>query len=175
MRSVRYHLEVLDRQDCDANLHRISELLGCGVFHPSNDRNPLQQSAFIEVVICLRDLLYKSAKYGHRVAFADDVVKNSYVSDVTDAITAIRDACCHIDSFKRHIDENFNRGSFMVISGRGTLMKIGDLELKSDYEDDIAFYYGNNRLYLRRHIIRAFEEARQHLRPMLIAGSNRGT
>lgn len=44
-------------------------------------------------------------------------------------------------------------------------MKIGDLELNSDYEDDIAVFYGRNRLYFKRHIVRAYTEAKQLLAP----------
>ena len=91
--------------------------------------------------------------------------------DITDAITAVRDACCHINSFKRLFDDKGNRGSFMVTYGKGNLLKLNDLELKSDYADDIAFFYGNNRLYLKRHIIRAFKESRALLEPMLSARS----
>jgi hypothetical protein len=46
-------------------------------------------------------------------------------------------------------------------------MKVDDLELKSDYTDDIAVFYGKNRLYLKRHIVRAFEEASTKLRPLI--------
>ena len=46
-------------------------------------------------------------------------------------------------------------------------MQIGDLKLTSDYDDDVAFFYGTNRLYLKRHIIRAFEEANLLLRDQL--------
>ena len=42
-------------------------------------------------------------------------------------------------------------------------MRIGDVELTSDYEDDIAVFYGVNRLYFKRHIIKAFEESKNLL------------
>jgi hypothetical protein len=116
----------------------------------------------------------KVEKYGERISFHDDVLENEYVHDVSDAIRAVRDACCHIDSFKRHFDENNNRGSFMVAYGKCNLAKIGDLELKSEYEDDVAVFYGKNRLYFRRHIIRAFEEAKAQLQPLLYQWAIRG-
>lgn len=47
-------------------------------------------------------------------------------------------------------------------------MKIDNLELKSDYDDDAAVFYGKNRLYFKRHIIRAFKEAQELLAPHLI-------
>jgi hypothetical protein len=172
---VRCHMDMLDRQDCEAAFRRISQLLACGIFTPSGSSNPLQQSAFIDLVICLRDLLAKCEKYGHRVAFSDDVLHNEYVKDVTDAVTAVRDACCHIDSFKRHFDNRNNRGSYLMAFGKANLAKIGDLQLNSDYADDVAFFYGANRLYLRRHIVRAFEEAKNHLMPLLAQKGTCGT
>src|SRR3989304_6845805 len=160
-------MDISDQQDCELNIHRIEELLSCGIFEPANARNILQPAAFIELMICLRDLLHKTEKYANRLSWADDVMTKEYVHDITDAVTAVRDACCHIDSFKRLFDDRGNRCSFMVIYGKRKLAKIGDLELKSDYEDDIAFFYGKNRLYMNRHIVRAFKEARALLKPML--------
>jgi hypothetical protein len=160
-------MDTMDQQDCEHNIRRINELLSCGIFESANLGNILQASAFIDLIICLRDLLHKTEKYAERISFAEDIMTNEYVRDITDAVTAIRDACCHINSFKRLFDDRRNRGSFMVIYGKGNLMKIGDLELKSDYKDDIAFFYGKNRLYINRHISRAFKEATALLEPML--------
>jgi hypothetical protein len=161
-------LDISVRQDCQGDILRIQELLACGVFNRSAD-NPLRQSAFIELVICLRDLLHKADKYSKRIDFTEDILQNEYVKDVTDAVTAIRNACCHIDSFNRNFDDFGNRGAYIVLFGRGRLVTFGDLQVRNDYDDDVAFYYGKNRLYLKRHIIRAFHEAVQSLSPFLTA------
>jgi hypothetical protein len=160
-------MDMNDQLDCEANIREIEELLSCGIFEPANSTNILQSSAFIQLMICLRDLLGKTAKHVKRISWVDDVMANEYVADITDAVTAVRDACCHIDSFKRRFDVRGGRGSFNVIYGKGCLAKIGNVELRSDYEDDIAYFYGKNRLYMNRHIIRAFKEARALLQPML--------
>ena len=160
-------MDVSDQEDCELNIRRIDALLSCGIFSPAGSTNILQASAFIELIICLRDLLHKTEKYAKRISFTDDVITNEYVCDITDAVTAVRDACCHINSFKRLFDDRGSRGSFNVIYGKSTFMKIGDPELTSDYEDDIAFFYGTNRLYMNRHIVRAFKEAQELLAPML--------
>ena len=160
-------MDILDQQDCVDTIRRIDALLSCGIFEENNRRHPLLQSAFIELMICLRDLLCKTEKHAKRISFADDVLINSYVNDITDAVIAIRDACCHIHSGKRHFDDNKNRFSFCVVSGKCTFAKIDDLELKSEYEDDIAFFYGKNRLYLKRNIIRSFVEAQTLIMPIL--------
>ena len=159
-------MDVLDRQDCEREILRIKELLGTGIFNSNNVGNSLHKSAFIELMICLRDLLHKCEKYAQRISFSEDILQNNYVDDVTDAITAIRDACCHTDSFKMHIDDKENR-VIIFACGICNVMQIGDLELKSEYEDDIAVFYGSNRLYFKRHIVRAFEEAEKLLAPLL--------
>jgi hypothetical protein len=160
-------MNVQDRQDCESDILRIQELLRSGIFDQANARHLFQRSAFIDLVICLRDLLHKAEQYATRVAFTDDILTNEYVKDVTGAITAVRDGCCHINSFKHLFDDRGNRGSYLVAYGKVNLMKIDDLELKSDYADDMAVFYGKNRLYLKRHIIRAFEEARALLEPVM--------
>jgi len=156
-------MDIHDKQDCQGNIRRIQELLGSGIFNPNNSGHLLQSSAFIDLMICLRDLIHKTETYAKRIDFTDDVLLNDYVTDVTGAITAVRDACCHIDSFKKLFDDRGNRGSFNVAYGKCTFMKIDDLELKSEYDDDTAVFYGRNRLYFKRHIIRAFTEAQQLL------------
>ena len=151
----------------NSTIRQISQLLESGIFNSNNAGHPLQKSAFIDLMICMRDLMFKTEKYATRIAFTDDVLTNNYVRDVTDAITAIRDACCHIDSFKKNFDENGNRGAYMVAYGQCNLLKINDFEAKGEYEDDAAIFYGRNRLYIKRHIIRAFQEAQIQLAPLL--------
>ena len=62
-----------------------------------------------------------------------------------------------------------------MIVGKGNAVKIGDkIAAKSDYDDDIAFFYGENRIYLKHHIIRVLDESVKVVRklypddPMLI-------
>lgn len=160
-------MNVADRQDCELNIMRIDALLASGIFDSKHLRHPWQPSAFIELMICLRDLLHKVEKYAERIDFTDDVITNEYVNDVTGAVTAVRDACCHIDSFKRNFDTNGNRGAFNVLHGAGVFGQVNGVELHSDYDDDIAIFYGANRLLWNRHIIRVFEECKVRLRPHL--------
>lgn len=47
-------------------------------------------------------------------------------------------------------------------------MKIGEFEQSSQYPDDICFFFGSQGIYLRRHIVRAFEEAKTMLVPLLV-------
>jgi hypothetical protein len=160
-------MDVPAQEECESTINRIADLINCGIFEKQNSKHILRHSAFIELMICLKDLLEKARIYAKRISFTDDIMTNEYVTDVHDAVTAMRDACCHINSFKRHLGKPEYTGSFLWIYGSGGLAKSGDVELRSDHSDDMAFFHGTNRLYMRRHIIRAFEEAKAQLLPLL--------
>ncbi len=59
------------------------------------------------------------------------------------------------------------KATFNVAFGKANLMKINDFEQKSLYEDDICFFFGLKGIYLNRHIVRAFQEAKNNLEPYL--------
>jgi hypothetical protein len=160
-------MDFFAQTECSGTIRRIAELINCGIFEQQNSEHVLFHSAFIELMICLRDLLEKAQIYVKRVSFSDDVITNDYVRDIHDAVTAMRDACCHIDSYKKHLGKPQHRASFLTIYGKGILAKIDDIELRSDYPDDMAFFHGTNRLYMKRHIIRCFDEATSLLNPLL--------
>ena len=61
------------------------------------------------------------------------------------------------------------KATFDVAFGKANLMKIGEFEQSSNYEDDICFFFGAQGIYMRWHILRAFEEAKGKLCPLLAA------
>lgn len=164
----RGQLATLDEQDIRSNIRRIDEIFGTRIFEPENSDNPLKQSAFIELIILLQDLLHKCDHYDRRVDFDDHIFKNNYVHDVTECIKALRDFYCHVNSFKGHLDDHGNRVSFMWATGPCSLAMVGDVDLNSEFSDDIAFFFGTNRLYFYRHILRAYSEAKERLLPMML-------
>lgn len=159
--------------EIDVDIDRISKILDSGIFSIENIRNPLRESAFIEIVIRLQDLLYKCDAVGARVSFTDDIIPQTYkdirgkdrvVNDITDAVTYIRNAACHIESELNFYD--IKRGMsfvFNTLVGKGIFISTPEGDIKSDYADDMCFFYGGQRLYFKRHIIRAFEEAKEAL------------
>lgn len=64
-------MDTHDRQDCEYSISHVRELLDCGIFEPANGRHPLLQSAFIDLIICLRDLLHKAERYARRISFTE--------------------------------------------------------------------------------------------------------
>ena len=151
-----------------SDVETIQRILASGIFNPENDGHPLFSAAFKELILCLRDLTYKTEHLSSRINFADDIVISENVSDVTDAIRVVRDAICHANSGNSFVQSTKVRFSLCVSYGKGSVLILPKDTLTSDYDDDVAFFYGHNRLYLFRHIIRAFNEAKQRLLPLTV-------
>jgi len=160
-------MDFLTKSDIEISYSRIEKLLSCGIFSPENSDNPLVQSALAELLIRVRDLIAKSGKYSASVDFSEDINETDNISNVAQVIKFIRDAICHIDSDNHNNEECGARMSYNIVYGKGNLMKINDVEIKSDYEDDVCFFFGAQKLYLNRHIIRAYQEAKANLEPVL--------
>ena len=146
-----------------SSIQNIEKIIGCGIFAPENMGHPLLRAAFIALLIDLRDLMYKTEKYAGRIMFSDDVRTNENVRDVSDLIKYVRDALCHLDSNAHYLEPGNIRATFNVAFGKATLIKIGDFEQSSEYSDDICFFFGSQRIYLKRHVVRAFDEAKTKL------------
>lgn len=160
-------IDLFSKSEIESAIQRIEELLGCGIFQSQNSRNVLFRAAFIELLIALRDLMYKAQKYSSRIAFDDDVKKTKKIKDVSDLIKHVRDALCHPDSENHYIEVGNIKATFNVAFGKVNLLKIGDFEQSSQYQDDICFFFGSQGIYLKRHIVRAFEEAKGKLLPII--------
>jgi len=162
-------MDFYTKSDIENSFRRVDELLGCGIFDLVQSKNPLMRSALTEILILVRDLMEKSKIYATPVEFVDDVNITDKVQNVSEAIKFVRDAICHVDSENRNHDECKARLSYNVAYGKCNLAKIGDVEIKSDYEDDVCYFFGNQKLYIRRHVIKAYEEAKSKLLPAVQA------
>ncbi len=156
-----------EKAEVESSFRQIDKLLSCGIFDARNLASPLFRSAFIDTLICLRDLMYKTEKHAHRIDFVDDVTVRGQVKDVTSLIKHVRDAICHPESDKHYIEPGNNKATFNAMAGKGVLLKVGDFEQSNPYDDDLCFFFGSQRIFLRRHIVRALEESKKQLIPLL--------
>lgn len=119
------------------------------------------------MVICIRDLVAKSQMLAQkRIDFTDDVIIKDRVKDAASLIRFLRDALCHVESPGHMLDET-NILTFSIQRGKGVLMSMPGMELGCDYDDDIAFIFGNQRVYYSRHLLRAFRESVANLQDFL--------
>lgn len=151
----------------EADFGRVNELINTGVFSASVLR-VFQESVFTEVMIKLNDLLQKLNLLKERVSFTDDVDSG----DITDLVSNIRNAVCHMESGEHKLKDQQIKFTFNIAYGKVNLMSIGEKKLTSDYQDDICFFFGENKIYLKRHIIRCIQESKNKIQA-LYDGQNR--
>ncbi|CAN5433607.1 hypothetical protein BH18ACI1_BH18ACI1_08280 [soil metagenome] len=165
-------IEQMTLYDIESDIQRIEAVITTPIFALENHEHPLRQAAFTELIICLNDLLQKSKSLGVPVTFNDDVVITKDVSDITDAVNKLRNAICHISSplnLLINTKDSKIKPVFGILYGKvqAVFVIAGEEMMSSDYEDDLCFTYGNLKLYLRRHIFRAFDEVKQNLLPLI--------
>ena len=168
-------INVRDAGDIASDIEAIIRICETGALSTVGYEVHLQKAAFVWVLVCLRDLMYKAEKYDSRIGFVDDVITTAanekpQVRDVTDLIKFVRDAMCHPD-IDHHWATDKVMLSFNVVYGKSPrpLITIGGNPMgpTCDYEDDVAYGFGNQRIYLKRHILRALDEAKQKLLPLM--------
>ena len=165
-----------ERMDIQADISHIERIFSTGVLSQSSQMgHPLKGAAFVMLLIHLRNLMYKAEKHGTRIDFKDDVIPSDpgvkpKVEDVTDLVKFVRDAICHPDIDHHYVIPQI-KSSFSTIYGKMTVpmfVMMGQaVGPSSDYDDDIAFCFGQQRIYLVRHIYRAFDEAKKILEPII--------
>ncbi|WP_374391593.1 hypothetical protein [Sphingopyxis sp.] len=144
--------------DVTVSILSIKQIIETGILTPHNSSHPFFRPCVGQILIELRDLLHKADRLGKRVTFCDDVLpKDGKQRDVTDLITDCRNAVCHISS-GIHIFEQ-NKFTFNVVAGYfPNAISINGHTMGCDYADDIAVLWGSLRLYVHRHLLRAFVE-----------------
>jgi hypothetical protein len=149
--------------EVESNFRRIDAILGCGIFSPQGAKSPLYLSALTELMIRLHDTLGKASAAGCPIDFVDDVMVRGDVVGVRSLVAFIRNAVCHISSGNHKHDEADARISFSTCHGKCCLAEINGVRIEGEYPDDVAFFFGPQRLYLVRHVVRAYKEARSAL------------
>lgn len=156
-----------DAQKSEAKfaIQHIEELLKSGELQNNGEQ---AKSIFKDAVITLNDLLMKCSLYlQDRVDFTDDVTidTENQINDVTGLVRFFRNGIAHIDGVNRKLDDGTS--SLNVFVGLKLKLQLADNDIELKYNDDTAYTMGKHVLYLKRHFIRAFEEAKIKLNPFL--------
>lgn len=149
-------LDLLKR-DLLSETQRCAELFYSQIF---TKHQIFTQSASIEILVRLNYILQELSKKSNRIIWADDVQTDQNVKDITDLVNNLRNAACHSDSPRNYISNSSIKFVFNTFVGKcPNAVKIGEnISLGNEYQDDIAFYYGDKRIYLVRHIKKLLEE-----------------
>ncbi|EGH74770.1 hypothetical protein [Pseudomonas syringae] len=142
--------------DIQASIYRCESIFNSGVFNTGNSAGILFESALTHLLINLHDLMQKARIDEKRIVFTDDIELTKSIADITDLVSTCRNAVCHISSGEHLIDSG--KFTFCVVTGLSpNAFVINDKARGCEHIDDIAVYFGETRIYLKRHLLRAFE------------------
>lgn len=144
------------KQDLLFETQRCAELYNSQIF---TKHQIFTQSAFIEILVRLNYILQELSKKNNRIIWTDDVQIDKNIKDITYLVNNLRNAVCHSDSPRNYISNSSIKFVFNTFAWKcPNAVKIGDDILGNEYQDDVAFYYGDKRIYLARHIKKLLEE-----------------
>jgi len=146
----------------ETDLYRVKGLINTGIFNAPILRD-FQELVFTEIIIKLWDLTQKLSYFKKRVDFKEDINEG----DITDLVRKIRYAVCHIDSGEHMLkNDQHIKFTFNIAFGKCNLASINGRAITSDYDDDICFFFGDNKIYFKRHIIKCIQEAEKKIQEL---------
>lgn len=164
---VKNSIPTFIKCDVENSIEELDRMLKIDIFSEEEikNENPLLKAVFTYILILLRDLLHKTNNYGClKVNFNEDVKIDGDIKDVCDLIKFMRDAMCHIDSDNHYLEKDIAKAELIILFGKKDFCtysaKDEIIEVRSLYADDVCFFLGKQKIYLHRHIIRAFNEVK---------------
>ncbi|QQS59091.1 hypothetical protein IPN35_05925 [Candidatus Peregrinibacteria bacterium] len=146
----------MQQQELLSEVQRCVDLFNSQVFL---NNSVFRQSAFIELLVRLNYVLQVLDKNSKRITWTDDLEVTKKIKDITDLVNNLRNAACHQESRRNFVEGTNLKFVFNTITGEvPRAIQIGNKFLGCDYADDIAFYYGDKKIYLVRHIKKLLEE-----------------
>ena len=145
-------MDIFQKSIIDDSITHLEALLDSGVLISENWGKPIFRSTFLDVIVTLRNLLGQLDDCKLRVDFKDDIVLSEKIGDISDLVVFIRNAFCHPKS-----PEN-------VYKQGDTVKLVYFFNISNEKDGDICFYFGTHQIFLKRHIVRAFEEAKKKVK-----------
>lgn len=136
--------------------NRLHRLLGSDVFDRNRPDDGTCERAFVEVVRLLDKLLQQAEASGQRIDFTKEVGVQGKIQDVTSLINNLRASL-------PPAPDTFAANRFNCYYDAGTGYFANGVFFTADYNDEVAFFIDNQRIYLNRHIKRATQEAESQL------------
>lgn len=154
-------------------LNRVHELMDSPTFHRNSNENASWKIIFAELIINVDEMLKLFQKRGHHLDFTDAVGVKGKVQDITSLVIWLR-ACLpeHTTELPNQLQSSrlnryFDQGNGYFANG---------CFFTTDFDDELAFFIDDQRIYLKHHIQRLVHEVEssglEYLLPVgLISGN----
>ena len=142
------------------NLTRTHALLDSPVFYRDSLDSSQWRGEFAELISLVNNVLLQAEQTTGRVDFLDDVGVNGKIQDITSLVAWMHQHLSELindrpgqqadNHLNRYFDQGwgyFANGSFFTV----------------DYDNELAFFIDDQRIYLNHHIRRAIDQVEQSL------------
>lgn len=156
---------VWTRDELNTNLDRIEQILNQACFKRDAPYTSLTQSSFIKLIGLEKELLEQAQQVGKRIDFLDEVGTNGRIEDITSLVTGMSQFIYNFDQNERDRlhEETILAPHINHFYGAGVGYFSNGLFFTCNYDDELAFFVGRNRIFFYRHLVRAFDEAKVYL------------
>jgi hypothetical protein len=147
-------------------LLQLEKLINQGFIEdPENIKHWYYTSVMIAVLVHLDFILQEINNMGAEIDFTDDIPtykgnRRDAYHNVTTLLHFFRNAACHAATTKRLTPK---KAMMAFVYQHGLKPDRLGMPHLCQYEDDIAMLMGHHVLYVKRHILRAFKEAKTYL------------
>ncbi|UFH54863.1 hypothetical protein [Spirosoma sp. KNUC1025] len=142
------------------NLARIHALMDSPLFKHDSSEITSWRPVFSELITLLNDVLHQADQLDKRVGFMDNVGVNGKIQDITSLVEWMHERLPNLPADQpgqlsdNHLNRYFDRGTGYFANG---------YFFTADFDDELAFFVDDQRIYLNRHIRRAITEAEKSL------------
>lgn len=141
-------------------LNRVRTLLDSPEFFQKSDETSLWRPVFAEMITAVNELLSQAQQQNHRIDFLKGVGVHGKVQDITSLVSWINQRLPEVttDLPGQLVDNRLNR-----YFGQGSGYFANGSFFSCDYDDEVAFFLDDQRIYLNQQIRRAVDEVQQKL------------
>ena len=161
---IDYPEAAWSKQQLTEHLKQTTHLLQSKVFRPSALFTRQSQTRWIELIRAISDLTRQAALAGKRIDFTEEVNTHDKRQDITTLLDSMRQSAYIIkSSIPVQANLTIIAPALNYFYGVGTGYFANGLFFSCQYENELTFFIGRQRIYFYRHLMRAFIEARAYL------------
>ncbi|MBD2752961.1 hypothetical protein [Spirosoma validum] len=141
-------------------LTRVHVLLDSPVFNRDSAEDGPWKETFIELITLVHAILLQAQQADKRVEFLKDVGVNGKIQDITSLVEWMYNRLPGLtaDNIGQQTDNRLNR-----YFDQGTGYFANGSFFTGDFDNELAFFIDDQRVYLNRHLRRAIDEVEQSL------------
>ncbi|UFH54865.1 hypothetical protein [Spirosoma sp. KNUC1025] len=152
------------KQQLTERLALTTRLLQSEDFEPAAPFTSQSQTQWIHVICAISDLVRQASLAGKRIDFTQDVNIDDEGQDITSLLDSMRRSAYIVrSSMPSQLNLTILSPNLNHFYGAGAGHFSNGLLFACEYDNEMAFFIGRDRVFFYRHLMRAFMEARYYL------------